>query len=230
MYCPTLHLYYYILPTGWRSLFFIRAETEGVHAIMDNLQNTGIQTISDADAERIADSLAAALDSRRQRAERSVINSFARQNNLSTELLESLIRQRSQRQSPSIPADVQAIIDKKLRDADDRLIRAEIRNAGSQLGLIDSDAAFALMDKSAVGVGDDGSVYGVRESLAELLKDKPYLASRPSGSTGRTGNFPRQSSDASVYASQLAHARDSGNNSLAAAIISEAASNGILLR
>ena len=181
---------------------------------MDNLQNTGIQTISDADAERIADSLAAALDSRRQRAERSV----------------SLIRQRSQRQSPSIPADVQAIIDKKLRDADDRLIRAEIRNAGSQLGLIDSDAAFALMDKSAVGVGDDGSVYGVRESLAELLKDKPYLASRPSGSTGRTGNFPRQSSDASVYASQLAHARDSGNNSLAAAIISEAASNGIFLR
>ena len=197
---------------------------------MDNTQNNGMQTISDADAERIADSLAAALENRRQRAERSVIHSFARQNNLSPELLEGILQQRGEREKNSIPDSVQALIDRRMREADDRLISAEIRNAGSQLGLIDPDAAFALMDRSSVRVEDDGSVTGVRESLQELLRAKPYLAGGASGSTGRAGNFPRADSDAAGYAARLAQARGAGNNTLAAAIISEAAANGIYLR
>ena len=195
---------------------------------MENTSN-GLQRISDEDAERIADSLAAALDSRRQRAERSVINSFARRNNLTPEALEGFLQQRLQRQKDVIPPDVQEIIDRRLKEADDRLINAEIRHVGAQLGLIDPDAAFALMDRSAVRVDDDGCVQGVRESLQELLKNKPYLGGA-SGSTGRAGNFPRADSDASGYASRLAAARAAGNNTLAAAIISEAAAKGVQLR
>ena len=192
---------------------------------MENTSN-GLQRISDEDAERIADSLAAALDSRRQRAERSVINSFARQNNLTPEMLEGFLQQRSQRRKDDIPDDVQAVIDSRMREADNRLIHAEIR---AQLGLIDPDAAFALMDRSAVRVDDDGCVQGVRESLQELLKNKPYLGGA-SGSTGRAGNFPRADSDASGFAARLAAARAAGNNTLAAAIISEAAAKGVYLR
>ena len=197
--------------------------------MMENTNN-GLPGISDADAERIADSLAAALDSRRQRAERSVINSFARQNNLTPEMLEGFLQQRSERRGETIPDDVQTLIDRRLREADDRLIHAEIRDVGAQLGLIDPDAALAMMDRSSVRVADDGSVSGVRESLTELLRNKPYLAGGASGSTGRSGNFPRADSDASAFASRLAAARAAGNNTLAAAVISEAAGKGILLR
>ena len=192
-----------------------------------------MQTISDMDAERIADSLAAALENRRQRAERSVINSFARQNNVSPDMLLGLLQQRRNSDGSGIPDDVQAAIDRRMKAADDRLIHAEIRNVGSQLGLIDADAAFALMDRSAIHVGDDGSVNGVLESLQELIKNKPYLAANAdssSHSTGSTGNFPRGNADASDYASRLALARSSGNNTLAAALISEAAAKGIYLR
>ena len=197
---------------------------------MDNTQNNGLQSISDEDAERIADSLAAALDSRRQRAERSVINSFARQNNLTPEMLEGFLQQRSQRRKDDIPDDVQAVIDSRMREADNRLIHAEIREVGAQLGLIDPDAALAMMDRSSVRVADDGSVSGVRESLTELLRNKPYLAGGASGSTGRAGNFPRADSDTSGFAARLAAARAAGNNTLAAAVISEAAAKGVYLR
>ena len=86
------------------------------------------------------------------------------------------------------------------------------------------------MDMSSVSVCDDGSVSGVREALQELLKKKPYLSAAPSRSTGSSGNFPRPGSDASSYAARLSLARNSGNNTLAAAIISEAADKGVFLR
>jgi hypothetical protein len=195
------------------------------------MDNTTSQSppISAADAERIADSLAAALENRRQRAERSVINSFARQNNLTPEALAEFLRQREERLGDPLPDGLRETVDRRLRAADDRLIHAEIRDVGAQLGLIDPDAAFALMDKSAVSVADDGTVLGVRESLDELLRHKPYLAANASRSTGRAGNFPR-GNEPSDYASRLALARRDGNNTLAAAIISEAAAKGILLR
>ena len=199
---------------------------------MENMENMGkiqnTHTISAEDAERIADSLAAALEVRKQRAERAVIHSFARQNNLTPEVLGEFLRQREEKRGESIPADIQTAIDSRIKAANDRLISAEIRNVGAQLGLVDPEAAFALMDRSRVFIDDDGSVRGVRESLAELLRNKPYLAS-PSLSTGRAGNFPR-GTDPSDYASRLAAARSSGDNSLAAALIAEAAANGIQLR
>ena len=197
---------------------------------MEATRNNDIQPISEADAERIADSLAAALESRRQRAERSVIHSFAQQNSISPDALEDMLRQRRKRESSAIPDDVQSVIDRRMKAADDRLIHAEIREVGTQLGLIDAEAAFTLMDRSDIRVADDGSVSGVRESLQELLRNKPYLARNASASTGRAGNFPRGDTEASGYASRLAQARSTGNNSLAAAIISEAAAKGIFLR
>ena len=184
-----------------------------------------------ADAGVIAAAVMNALDTRQQRTERSVIKSFAEQNGMSVEEITKLVTDYKAQQATAIPADVQQRIDERMRTADNRLISAEVRAVGTELNIIDIDAAFALMDKSGVKVGDDGSVCGVRESLTELLRNKPYLAGGTFGSTGRAGNFPRGNGGENAdFASRLAAARATGNNTLAAAIISEAAAKGILLR
>ena len=194
-----------------------------------NTQGAG--TVS---AESIAAALIPALDARQERAERSVIKSFAEQNGVSVEEIARLVSDYKAKQAAAIPADVQQRIDERLRTADNRLISAEVRAVGSELNIIDIDAAFALMDKTGVKVGDDGSVTGVKEALEALATAKPWLvkqaAPSPSG-TGSTGNFPRSGGDNFAdYAARLAEARKSGNHGLATAIISEAAAKGIYLR
>lgn len=191
----------------------------------------GAVTVS---AESIAAALIPALDARQERAERSVIKSFAEQNGVSVEEITKLVTDYKAKQATAIPADVQRQIDERMRTADNRLISAEVRAVGAELNIIDIDAAFALMDKSGVKVGDDGSVTGVKEALEALATARPWLvkqaASSPSG-TGSTGNFPRGNGGENAdFASRLAAARATGNNTLAAAIISEAAAKGIYLR
>ncbi len=180
-----------------------------------------------------AEDIAAALDARHQRTERSVIRSFAEQNGVSVEEITKLVSDYKAQQAAAIPADVQQRIDERLRTADNRLISAEVRAVGTELHIIDIDAAFALMDKSGVKVGEDGSVTGVKEALEALTAAKPYLvkAAPPPSGTGSTGNFPRGTgSENADFAARLEAARKSGNHNLATAIISEAAAKGILLR
>ena len=191
----------------------------------------GAVTVS---AESIAAALIPALDARQERAERSVIKSFAEQNGVSVEEITKLVTDYKAKQATAIPPDVQQRIDERMRTADNRLISAEVRAVGAELNIIDIDAAFALMDKSGVKVGDDGSVTGVKEALEALATARPWLvkqaAPSPSG-TGSTGNFPRGNGGENAdFASRLAAARATGNNTLAAAIISEAAAKGIYLR
>ncbi len=182
----------------------------------------GAVTVS---AESIAAALIPALDARQERAERSGV---------SVEEITKLVTDYKAKQATAIPPDVQQRIDERMRTADNRLISAEVRAVGAELNIIDIDAAFALMDKSGVKVGDDGSVTGVKEALEALATARPWLvkqaAPSPSG-TGSTGNFPRGNGGENAdFASRLAAARATGNNTLAAAIISEAAAKGIYLR
>ena len=162
-----------------------------------------------------AEDIAAALDARHQRTERSVIRSFAERNGVSVEEITKLVSDYKAQQAAAIPADVQQRIDERLRTADNRLISAEVRAVGTELHIIDIDAAFALMDKSGVKVGEDGSVTGVKEALEALTAAKPYLVN---------------GSENADFAARLESARKSGNHNLATAIISEAAAKGILLR
>ena len=180
-----------------------------------------------------AEDIVAALDARQQRAERSVIKSFAEQNGVSVEEITKLMTDYKAKQATAIPADVQKRIDERMRTADNRLISAEVRAVGAEMNIIDIDAAFALMDKSGVKVGEDGSVTGVKEALEALTAAKPYLvkAAPPPSGTGSTGNFPRGTgSENADFAARLDAARKSGNHGLATSIISEAAAKGIYLR
>lgn len=190
----------------------------------------GAVTVS---AEDIAAALIPALDARQERAERSVIKSFAEQNGVSVEEITKLVTDYKAKQAGAIPPDVQQRIDERMRTADNRLISAEVRAVGTELNIIDIDAAFALMDKSGVKVGEDGSVTGVKEALEALTAAKPYLvkAAPPPSGTGSTGNFPRGTgSENADFAARLDAARKSGNHGLATSIISEAAAKGIYLR
>lgn len=191
-------------------------------------QNTPPATPSASD---IANALITALDTRQQRAERSVISSFAQQNNMSVDEMTQLLESYKAQQKNTIPDDVQTQINQRMQTADNRLIAAEVKAIGSQLNLVDIDAAFALMDKSNIKVDENGTVTGVQEALNALVEAKPYLIrqSAPLG-TGSAGNFPRNNTDNADYATRLADARKNGNNTLATAIISEAAGKGIYLR
>lgn len=130
----------------------------------------------------------------------------------------------------TMPEDMQAVIDERLRAANDRLIAAEIREIGARIGLIDAEAAFTLMDRSGIAVDDNGRVSGVKEALDALVAQKPYLAGGQRFGTGGRGNFARNDMDGAGYTARLAAARSAGNNALATAIISEAAGKGIALR
>lgn len=212
----------------------VAAQVQQNPAPAANVQQAGNQqgavTVS---AESIAAALIPALDARQERAERSVIKSFAEQNGVSVEEITKLVTDYKAKQATAIPADVQRQIDERMRTADNRLISAEVRAAGAELNIIDIDAAFMLMDKSGVAVGEDGSVTGVKEALEALTAAKPYLvkAAAATSGTGSTGNFPRAGGDGTAdFAARLEEARRSGNMTLATAIISEAAAKGIQLR
>ena len=212
----------------------VAAQVQQNPAPAANVQQAGNQqgavTVS---AESIAAALIPALDARQERAERSVIKSFAEQNGVSVEEITKLVTDYKAKQATAIPADVQRQIDERMRTADNRLISAEVRAVGAELNIIDIDAAFMLMDKSGVAVGEDGSVTGVKEALEALTAAKPYLvkAAAATSGTGSTGNFPRAGGDGTAdFAARLEEARRSGNMTLATAIISEAAAKGIQLR
>jgi len=73
-------------------------------------------------------------------------------------------------------SDAKAAAQEAQRKAHDKLVRAELKMVGSELGLVDVDVAYMLLDKENISVGDDGSVEGVKEALEKVLADKPYLA------------------------------------------------------
>lgn len=63
--------------------------------------------------------------------------------------------------------------------ANTKLIRGEVKFLSAELGVVDPDAAFALMDQKDVKVDDQGNVTGVKDALTALLKDWPYLKGQP---------------------------------------------------
>ena len=84
-----------------------------------------------------------------------------------------------------------------MRTANERLLRAEVKATAVALDIVDPDAAYALMDRDAVSVAEDGTTQGVEDALKALIKDKPYLlrqkgAQSVGGATNpaASGNMP----------------------------------------
>ena len=81
--------------------------------------------------------------------------------------------------------------EKKATDAQaqiaDAMIASQVKVRASQMGVVDPDAAFVLLDRTNVQYAD-GAVTGVDDAIASLLEDKPYLRG-----TNRTPNINPES-------------------------------------
>ena len=81
--------------------------------------------------------------------------------------------------------------EKKVTDAQaqiaDAMIASQVKVRASQMGVVDPDAAFLLLDRTNVQYAD-GNVTGVDDAIASLLEDKPYLRG-----TNRTPNINPES-------------------------------------
>ena len=66
------------------------------------------------------------------------------------------------------------------KNAKQMLLRAEVRALAAELGVVDADVVWQLVDLSKAQIADDGKITGVKEAIEALLKDKPFLK----GSTG----------------------------------------------
>lgn len=64
---------------------------------------------------------------------------------------------------------------KAIETANNKLIKAEIVMQSAKLNIIDSEAAYALVDKSDINIDDEGNVKGAKEALESLVKNKAYL-------------------------------------------------------
>jgi len=63
---------------------------------------------------------------------------------------------------------------KTLAAANEILIRAEVKSIAADMGFVDGDAAYALIDRDSVEL-KNGKVTGVKEALEALAKEKPWI-------------------------------------------------------
>lgn len=119
-----------------------------------------------------------AIDKRSQRAENGVVRSFAQQYGMTEQEVTNLLKTEQEKRRTAIPADVQKQIDAANERANSILIAAESKSLCSEMGFLDSDVAYQLMDKTNVKVAN-GKVTGAREALEALKAAKPFLAAQP---------------------------------------------------
>ncbi len=70
--------------------------------------------------------------------------------------------------------EAEAKAEKALATANEVLVRAEVKSIAADMGLVDGDAAYALIDRDSVEL-KDGKVKGVKEALEALVKEKPWI-------------------------------------------------------
>lgn len=149
-----------------------------------NTQAANTQTM---DPQTLADAFVKALNNRTDRAERSVARSFAEQYGMTEAEVTAMLEKAKADKATAIPPEVQQQIDAAQQKANNLLIVAETKSVSAELGFIDADVAFQLMDKANVKVDEAGKVTGVKEALEALKTAKPFLASQhqPSGAWGQ---------------------------------------------
>jgi hypothetical protein len=101
------------------------------------------------------------------------------------------------------------------KNAKQALLRAEVRAMGAELGVVDADVVWQLVDLSKAQIADDGKITGVKEAIEALLKDKPFLKAATAGKSGGVGApggnpGPTGAPDPVEAAKKLAEERNKG--------------------
>ncbi len=117
-----------------------------------------------------------AVEERKRRAENSILRSMAEQNGLPEARLAALLHDARDEAAP--PEETDERLAAITANATRRLLLAEVKSVGAELGLLDADVALKLIDPDALTVEADGSVTGAREALEALKESKKYLFSQ----------------------------------------------------
>jgi hypothetical protein len=108
---------------------------------------------------------------------------------------------------------------KSAQDAKDAALRAAVIAEAAKKNVVDPDAAYALMDRSALELDDAGSPTNIADAMDSLLEQRPYLVAqqggaRPNGADqgARTRGADQLSRDdlKKMTPSQIVEADDAG--------------------
>lgn len=132
---------------------------------------TAAQPAAQGSPAEVANALMSALEARFGRVEAGVAKSIAEQYGMSEGEVRQILEAEKTRKAAQLPPEAQ----QQLARANDMLVKAEVRARGASMGLLDADAAMALLDHSGVKVQENGAVAGVQEALETLKESKPYL-------------------------------------------------------
>lgn len=137
--------------------------------------DTGERTADEKAASSLMETLLKAVQDRTRRAESSVLRSMAEQNGVPETELAALLQKAREAEPDTLPPGLQAKLEAARQSADRRLLIAEVKTVGAEMGLVDTEVALQLMDSSAMTIGEDGAVSGVKEALMALKARKAYL-------------------------------------------------------
>lgn len=135
----------------------------------------------------LAETLLKAIEERTGRAEKSVLRSMAEQTGVDEDSLSELLAKTRAKQAAELPPETQKKLDAANACLTKRLLEAEVKSVGAELGLIDTEVALKLLDTSGVTIAEDGAVSGVREAMETLRLSKRYLFS-----TGNRGAWAQK--------------------------------------
>lgn len=74
------------------------------------------------------------------------------------------------------------------RERQEHTLRYETMLAASRLGIVDPEAAYRLLDLTALEFDEDGRPQNLEQALKALLKARPYLAGPPAATAGSPTN------------------------------------------
>jgi len=87
------------------------------------------------------------------------------------------------------------------RERQERTLKYETMLTASKLGIVDTEAAYKLLDLAAIEFDEDGTPKNIEKALRDLIAKRPYLASAAAGSP--TNPARGQTAPATFTRSQL---------------------------
>lgn len=87
--------------------------------------------------------------------------------------------------------DLQTLYDQSTKQTQARIVQYEVQLQAARMGIHDPDAAAKLMDQSLLEYDEQGNPSNVEDLLKDLIKAKPYLANKPTPTSGGATNPSR---------------------------------------
>ena len=126
------------------------------------------------DPDAIVSALMKALEGRQQRVERSVTRDMAAQYGMTEDELTTLLNNHRAEKAKQLSPEAQQQLNAANARVQALLLQNEVTKLGAAMGLVDADAAIALMDRTKVKTEGE-TITGVQEALDALKTGKPYL-------------------------------------------------------